>query len=253
VIHLGQTTYTYVFVKASNNAARVSELKTALKKNTREHFDWLESQRKAQFQELTSKLNALQTLLETRSQNAEQIIERRMKQLLGESDSLDWNPDSAKGLLGDPRSIPSDRPTERPRALGLGSTESKPTDQLSEMRKKREPGVPDVVERALQEQSNLLQEQLRARGLAPSLELSRAQRLEAAELELERARQSASDQLKSAREMEAAIKHNLERAKQEAEDTMRKREAAKEKAEAEKPKTEGTQDAKNQQPNPQDI
>lgn len=78
--------------KANRESERVNELKTELLKITKENFEWLESQRREQVASLEAKLTMLKQVLETRTQNADQIIERRVKTLLNETDSLDWNP-----------------------------------------------------------------------------------------------------------------------------------------------------------------
>ena len=78
--------------KAANNTERMDELKSELKKAVTDHFERLETLRKEQIAILAARLESLNKVLEARSENADQIVERRIKQLLGESDSLDWNP-----------------------------------------------------------------------------------------------------------------------------------------------------------------
>ena len=78
--------------KENREFDRVSELKAELLNVTRTHFQMLEARRREQVVALERKLEMLKEVLDNRARNADQIIDRRIKTLLQESDSLDWNP-----------------------------------------------------------------------------------------------------------------------------------------------------------------
>ena len=77
---------------SNRQADQAKQLKEELTNLTREYFDLLESQRRTQIASLERKLETLRQVIEAREQNADQIVQRRVKKLLGESDTLDWNP-----------------------------------------------------------------------------------------------------------------------------------------------------------------
>lgn len=62
------------------------ELKAALEKL----FELREEQRKREVEELQRRLEELKAQLEKRRQNKAAIVEKRLKQMLGESDDMDW-------------------------------------------------------------------------------------------------------------------------------------------------------------------
>lgn len=76
--------------KQSKKVDDETRLKEELRAVTKSHFDLLEGQRKEQMESLANQLAAIKEQLENRSKNADKIIDRRVKQLLGETDDLDW-------------------------------------------------------------------------------------------------------------------------------------------------------------------
>jgi hypothetical protein len=76
--------------KDNKDVERVAELKQQLTEVVNEHFQWLESKRQAQVEALELRLDKLKKLLKVRSNNADKIIDRRVRSLLNEPDTLDW-------------------------------------------------------------------------------------------------------------------------------------------------------------------
>jgi hypothetical protein len=81
-------------IRKSKVDEKTADLKAQLKDVTRQHFEYLESQRREQIQSLESKLSKLKELLEARSNNSDKIIERRISQLLGVPDAMDFYAES---------------------------------------------------------------------------------------------------------------------------------------------------------------
>lgn len=76
--------------KDNKDLERVAELKQQLTEVVDEHFQWLETKRQAQVDALELRLEKLKKLLKVRSNNADKIIDRRVRSLLNEPDALDW-------------------------------------------------------------------------------------------------------------------------------------------------------------------
>ena len=76
--------------KEEKDLERVAELKQQLSEVVNEHFQWLETKRQAQVEALELRLEKLKKLLKVRSNNADKIIDRRVRSLLNEPDALDW-------------------------------------------------------------------------------------------------------------------------------------------------------------------
>ncbi|MEQ1827125.1 MAG: hypothetical protein ABL921_14315 [Pirellula sp.] len=85
-------------IQKSKDQEQSAELKSKLRDLTRQHFELLEGERRNQIETLEAKLQKLKEQMNTRAMNSEQIIERRMNQLLGVPDALDFyaNAQSAK-------------------------------------------------------------------------------------------------------------------------------------------------------------
>ena len=101
--------------KENREFDRVQELKAELLNVTRTHFKLLESKRREQVAALEKKLAMLKEVLDHRAQNADQIIDRRIKSLLQESDTLDWNPkiDNRETWRSEPKSRGDQEARER--------------------------------------------------------------------------------------------------------------------------------------------
>ena len=75
----------------SDKSADKSKLKSQLTTTISELFDLKELNRKSQVQELERELAKLKKELDVRSKNKTEIIRRRVQELLGEDDFLDWD------------------------------------------------------------------------------------------------------------------------------------------------------------------
>jgi hypothetical protein len=67
------------------------KIKTELSTTLSKLFDLKEMNRKSQVEELEKQLTELKNELQVRSKNKEEIIRRRIQELLGEDDYLDWD------------------------------------------------------------------------------------------------------------------------------------------------------------------
>ena len=76
---------------SSDKSADKSKLKSQLTTTISELFDLKELNRKSQVQELERELAKLKKELDVRSKNKTEIIRRRVQELLGEDDFLDWD------------------------------------------------------------------------------------------------------------------------------------------------------------------
>lgn len=77
------------YQKASNSEKK--EIKQKLKNELSKLFDLREEERKYEVKELERELKELKKSLKIRSQNKNEIIDRRVMDLLGEDKYLDWN------------------------------------------------------------------------------------------------------------------------------------------------------------------
>jgi hypothetical protein len=75
----------------SDKSADKSKLKSQLTTTISELFDLKELNRQSQVKELERELTNLKKELEIRSRNKDEIIRRRVQELLGEDDFLDWD------------------------------------------------------------------------------------------------------------------------------------------------------------------
>lgn len=76
---------------AKSNVSEKSKLKNELKNSISELFDLKEERRSIEIDRLNERLAELNKKLKVRSKNKDEIVKRRMQELLGEDDYLDWD------------------------------------------------------------------------------------------------------------------------------------------------------------------
>ena len=74
-----------------SDATEKSKLKTELKKSVSQSFDLKEEIRRKEIDRLKERLADLNKKLKVRSHNKDEIVKRRLQELLGEDDYLDWD------------------------------------------------------------------------------------------------------------------------------------------------------------------
>jgi hypothetical protein len=80
------------------------QLRKQLRETLNAAFDQRREQQLQEIAELERQLDSIRKLDETRQQRKEEIVQRRMSDLLSEPDALDWEPKRLQGQYGFPRS-----------------------------------------------------------------------------------------------------------------------------------------------------
>ena len=76
--------------RKTKNASKKSEVKAALGKNLQELFELREADREQKVKKLEQEIKMLRDMLVVRQQKKQEIISRRLNELLGEDDVLKW-------------------------------------------------------------------------------------------------------------------------------------------------------------------